>query len=249
MSKYQDIMNKVEVTPEMRDRILQNIDKKLKEEEAGTAPPGASTGPKKSKIVGFKKYMPMAATFAILLLGAYTVMVVLPSQHKVMDSASTSEAPAYEAESTMDSADTYAATESAEATEEAEEVEESAAEVAEATEEAAEVAEATEEAKDVADEADEIDAPPVDSYNEEAPAHSDYAAESAQEEAVPVTPEASMTSEADNDSHMPSTLTGNKKGKKASRKDDEDKKGSSVIDKFFDAVKDVLKTISQVFDR
>ena len=41
MSKYQDIMNKIEVTDEMKSRILQNIEKELKTGEANTADSGA----------------------------------------------------------------------------------------------------------------------------------------------------------------------------------------------------------------
>lgn len=65
MSKrYDEIMDKVEVTDEMRSRILQNI------EQAGIA------NTKAEKIIRFpniKKYLSIAACFAVLIVGALSI--------------------------------------------------------------------------------------------------------------------------------------------------------------------------------
>ena len=104
MSKYQEVMNHIEVDDEMKKRILQNVEKQLEEAPKEVDIP-------KSKVVPFRRYAAIAATFAVLLLGSYAVSQVTggitntsssPSEAPAMmeEAASDSEAPAMEAAET-----------------------------------------------------------------------------------------------------------------------------------------------------
>lgn len=64
MSKYDEIMDKIVVTPKMRERILKNISETDFKKERKTIP--------FSKI---KKYLSVAACFAIIAVGAISMMV------------------------------------------------------------------------------------------------------------------------------------------------------------------------------
>ncbi len=69
MSKYQEVMDHIKVDDEMKKRILQNVEKQLEE-----APKEVDTP--KAKVVPFRRYAAIAATFAVLLLGSYAVSQV-----------------------------------------------------------------------------------------------------------------------------------------------------------------------------
>ena len=97
MSKYQEVMNHIEVDDEMKKRILQNVQNKLEEAPKDEAPV--------ARVVPFRKYVAIAATFAVLLLGSYAVMQATGgignmsgSTSVYEEAASSSEAPAMEAE-------------------------------------------------------------------------------------------------------------------------------------------------------
>lgn len=97
MSKYQEVMNHIEVDDEMKKRILQNVQNKLEEAPKAEAPV--------AKVVPFRKYAAIAATFAVLLLGSYAVMQATGgignmsgSTSVYEEAASSSETPAMEAE-------------------------------------------------------------------------------------------------------------------------------------------------------
>ena len=104
MSKYQEVMDHIKVDDEMKKRILQNVEKQLEE-----APKEVDTP--KAKVVPFRRYAAIAATFAVLLLGSYAVSQVTggitntsssTSLHEpAMDAAS--EAPAMMEEAASDS--------------------------------------------------------------------------------------------------------------------------------------------------
>ena len=66
MSKYQEVMDHIKVDDEMKKRILQNVEKQLEEAPKEIDIP-------KSKVVPFRRYAAIAATFAVLLLGSYAV--------------------------------------------------------------------------------------------------------------------------------------------------------------------------------
>lgn len=88
MNKYNEVMDKVKVTDDMRKRILQNIEDTDLDKVSSIELQNAK---KKNKIVPFiRKYSSMAAMFAVILVGAYAVFVVLPGRDK---SASYSTAP------------------------------------------------------------------------------------------------------------------------------------------------------------
>ena len=100
MSKYQEVMDHIKVDDEMKKRILQNVEKKLVEAPQEVVAP-------KAKVVPFRRYAAIAATFAVLLLGSYAVSQVTggitntstaPSEAPAMmeEAASDSEAPAME---------------------------------------------------------------------------------------------------------------------------------------------------------
>lgn len=67
MSKYQEVMDHIKVDEEMKKRILQNVEKKLEEAPQEVVAP-------KPKVVPFKRYAAIAATFTVLLVGSYAVM-------------------------------------------------------------------------------------------------------------------------------------------------------------------------------
>ena len=104
MSKYQEVMDHIKVDDEMKKRILQNVEKKLEE-----APKEVDTP--KAKVVPFKRYAAIAATFAVLLLGSYAVSQVTGGITNTSSSTSVyepamdaaSEAPAMMEEAASDS--------------------------------------------------------------------------------------------------------------------------------------------------
>ena len=69
MSKYQEVMDHIKVDDEMKKRILQNVEKQLEEAPKEVDIP-------KPKVVPFRRYAAIAATFAVLLLGSYAVSQV-----------------------------------------------------------------------------------------------------------------------------------------------------------------------------
>ena len=104
MSKYQEVMDHIKVDDEMKKRILQNIEKQLEEApKEGDIP--------KAKVVPFRRYAAIAATFAVLLLGSYAVSQVTGGVTNTSSSTSlyepamdaASEAPAMMEEAASDS--------------------------------------------------------------------------------------------------------------------------------------------------
>ncbi|MBQ7659095.1 MAG: hypothetical protein IJS16_08915 [Butyrivibrio sp.] len=102
MSKYQEVMDHIKVDDEMKKRILQNVEKKLEEAPQEVVTP-------KPKVVPFKRYAAIAATFTVLLVGSYAVMQATGGiggtnsstsvyEPVMEDAASMGEEPAYEAE-------------------------------------------------------------------------------------------------------------------------------------------------------
>jgi len=69
--KYDEIMDRVVVTKEMRGRILENVRKS-----------GAQPEAKVIRFPHWKKYVAAAACFAVLLIGALTVPGLLPSSQE-----------------------------------------------------------------------------------------------------------------------------------------------------------------------
>ena len=116
MSKYQEVMDHIKVDDEMKKRILQNVEKQLEEAPKEVDIP-------KSKVVPFRRYAAIAATFAVLLLGSYAVSQVTGGitntssstslYEPAMDAASeapameAAEAPAMEAETETAAESTY----------------------------------------------------------------------------------------------------------------------------------------------
>ena len=104
MSKYQEVMDHIKVDDEMKKRILQNVEKKLEEAPTEVVAP-------KAKVVPFKRYAAIAATFAVLLLGSYAVSQVTGGITNTSSSTSlyepamdaASEAPAMMEEAASDS--------------------------------------------------------------------------------------------------------------------------------------------------
>lgn len=101
MSKYQEVMDHIKVDDEMKKRILQNVEKKLEEAPKEVVTP-------KPKVVPFKKYAAIAATFTVLLVGSYAVMQATGGiggansstsvcEPVMEEAASMAEEPAYEA--------------------------------------------------------------------------------------------------------------------------------------------------------
>ncbi|WP_051200269.1 hypothetical protein [Butyrivibrio sp. FCS006] len=98
MSKYQEVMDHIKVDDEMKKCILQNVEKQLEEAPKEVDIP-------KSKVVPFRRYAAIAATFAVLLLGSYAVSQVTGGITNTSSSTSlyepamdaASEAPAMEA--------------------------------------------------------------------------------------------------------------------------------------------------------
>ena len=175
MSKYQEVMDHIKVDDEMKKRILQNVEKKLEE-----APKEVDTP--KAKVVPFKRYAAIAATFAVLLLGSYAVSQVTGGITNTSSSTSVyepamdaaSEAPAMMEEAASNSE--APAMEAAEPAVEAPAMEEAAE--APAMEEAAE-APAMEEAVEAPamEEAAETAAEPAYNSKNEAPVIADNSAQ------------------------------------------------------------------------
>lgn len=101
MSKYQEVMDHIKVDDEMKKRILQNVEKKLEEAPQEVVTP-------KPKVVPFKRYAAIAATFTVLLVGSYAVMQATGGiggtnsstsvyEPVMEEAASTAEEPSYEA--------------------------------------------------------------------------------------------------------------------------------------------------------
>ncbi len=119
MSKYNEVMKKVVVTDEMRSRILENIDKELKEGSVETTATDENdkitdiSSAKKNRenvnnIVSFiVKYGSRVAVFALVLLGAFSVIrFVGMNNHSNMESATSfSEEATMTAEESYDSTD------------------------------------------------------------------------------------------------------------------------------------------------
>ena len=116
LSKYNEVMDKVKVTDDMKKRILQNIED-TNFDDVKTFESVPKKEKKENKIISFvRTYGAVAAMFAVVLVGAYAVFGNM-SGRKSMESA-TSEAPAatYEmAEETTEAAyaDEEAATDEA----------------------------------------------------------------------------------------------------------------------------------------
>ncbi len=104
MRKYQEVMDHIKVDDEMKKRIRQNVEKQLEE-----APKEVDTP--KAKVVPFRRYAAIAATFAVLLLGSYAVSQVTGGITNTSSSTSlyepamdaASEAPAMMEEAASDS--------------------------------------------------------------------------------------------------------------------------------------------------
>ena len=104
MSKYQEVMDHIKVDDEMKKRILQNVEKQLEEAPKEVDIP-------KSKVVPFRRYAAIAATFAVLLLGSHAVSQVTGGITNTSSSTSlyepamdaASEAPAMMEEAASDS--------------------------------------------------------------------------------------------------------------------------------------------------
>ena len=104
MSKYQEVMDHIKVDDEMKKRILQNVEKQLEKAPKKVDIP-------KSKVVPFRRYAAIAATFAVLLLGSYAVSQVTGGITNTSSSTSVyepamdaaSEAPAMMEEAASDS--------------------------------------------------------------------------------------------------------------------------------------------------
>ena len=73
LTKYDEAMEKIELTPQMRARILQNVERELQEPAKKTAFPGK-----------LRRIAALAACLAILLVGALTLpgLVSRPSQEE-----------------------------------------------------------------------------------------------------------------------------------------------------------------------
>ena len=82
MSKYNEVMEKIVVSKDARERILQNIENELKDEKGiSEATDFEDKSVKKfssSKFYKFRKYAGIAAALIILIVGVYAVNKVLP---------------------------------------------------------------------------------------------------------------------------------------------------------------------------
>ncbi len=117
MSKYNEVMNKIEVTDEMRARVLRNIeaDESLKtvatttnnSKSGGESDPAAESGKKKSAsgagdkkkkaaIITFRKYAGVAAALFVLLVGSYAVINVFPGRDYSSSTMETAETEVHE---------------------------------------------------------------------------------------------------------------------------------------------------------
>lgn len=77
MNKYEELMDKVEVTPEMRERVLYGIGENLarnQEKTVDIVDITQATGVNRGKRTGlYRKLLPLAACFALLLLAGIAV--------------------------------------------------------------------------------------------------------------------------------------------------------------------------------
>lgn len=77
MNKYEEVMDKVEVTPEMRERVLNGIDEKLsknQEKAVNIVDITQTSKANRRKRTGiYRKLLPLAACFALLLLAGIAV--------------------------------------------------------------------------------------------------------------------------------------------------------------------------------
>ncbi len=106
MSKYNDLMNKIEVTEEMKSRILHNIENELDSSDFhGKKNLDFSDAQKRraGRSATFKRYGMMAATFAVLLIGAASVMKYTGGSNMTSTSPSYDASPSYS--ETMEAAD------------------------------------------------------------------------------------------------------------------------------------------------
>ena len=77
MSKYNEVMEKVKVSKDMRDRILSGVEKELEQDAKSIAPVTETTDKKRfSKIVELRRYAGIAAAFVILFVGAAAVLKI-----------------------------------------------------------------------------------------------------------------------------------------------------------------------------
>ena len=86
MSKYEELMEKVEVTPEMRERVLDGIGEKMVANQKKPANIVDITqnvdSNNRKKTRTYRKFLPLAACFALLLLAGVAIPRLL---HKVPD--------------------------------------------------------------------------------------------------------------------------------------------------------------------
>jgi hypothetical protein len=77
LSKYNEVMENVKISKDMRDRILSGVEKEL-EKDAGSESQVVEVTDKKriSKIVEFRRYAGVAAAFVILFVGAAAVLKI-----------------------------------------------------------------------------------------------------------------------------------------------------------------------------
>lgn len=88
MNKYQEIMDKVQVTDDMKARILQNIDNNVNS-SAGNNIYALPTPKKSSKVVSFLKTASVAAAFVLVAVGSFAVFNsgILNKNNATADSA------------------------------------------------------------------------------------------------------------------------------------------------------------------
>ncbi len=98
MNKYNEIMENVKVSDEMRKRILSNIDKETKDISAKETV--NSEEKKKARVINFRKIGRTAAVFAMLIVGLSAAGLVLGRFGG--GESSTSEEAAYQAEPSKD---------------------------------------------------------------------------------------------------------------------------------------------------
>ncbi|MCR5101203.1 MAG: hypothetical protein K6B41_07590 [Butyrivibrio sp.] len=64
--KYNEIMNHIEVTPEMKKRILENVNAEVERNNSGKD--------KKKKIIGITRYMPFAAAAVVVIVVGFVAL-------------------------------------------------------------------------------------------------------------------------------------------------------------------------------
>lgn len=123
MSKYNEVMEKVKVSKDMRDRILSGVEKEMTKEADTASKVEMPQKISSSKIVSFRRYAGIAAAFAVLFIGTYAVFKI-----RSLDVATSTEMMVEEASMTTQgnhhkTADSATAMMEAEATEAAEAIE------------------------------------------------------------------------------------------------------------------------------